>query len=219
MLRALVLLLILLNGLYFAWSHQMLRAYGFGPLEQREPQRVAQQVRPELIRILSADEVRGMEQPASAAARQAECLMAGPLDDVRAKVLQGAAEAALPADSWSLAPVVTRARWIVYLGKFNDAQTLARKRAELAGLNLRSEPVVNGPLAPGLSLGGFESEARARSEMLALGKRGVRTATVVQEREESSRLWFRLPSVDDSLRARLDAISPALGDAALRPCS
>jgi hypothetical protein len=219
MLRALVLLLVLLNALYFAWSHQMLRAYGFGPVEQREPQRVAQQVRPELIRILSADEVRGMEQPASAAARQAECLMAGPFDDARAKVVQGAAEAALPADSWSLSPVVTPARWIVYLGKFNDAQALARKRSELAGLNLRTEPVTNGPLAPGLSLGGFDSEARARSEMVALGKRGVRTATVVQEREESSRPWLRLPSVDDGLRARLEAFRPALGDAALRPCN
>lgn len=219
MLRALVLVLILLNAVYFAWSHQMLRAYGFGPVEQREPQRVAQQVRPELIRILSADEVRGIEQPASAAARQTECLTAGPLDDARAGAVRGAAEAALPAGAWTLEPVVIPARWIVYLGRFTDAQALARKRAELAGLNLRPEAVANGPLAPGLSLGGFDTEARARAEMAAFGKRGVRTASVVLEREASSSVWLRLPVVDDALRSGLEALRPALGDTVLRPCN
>ena len=50
--RLLVLLLVLLNGVYYAWSHQMLRAYGFAPTQQTEPQRVAQQLRPELISSL-----------------------------------------------------------------------------------------------------------------------------------------------------------------------
>jgi hypothetical protein len=53
MLRLLVLLLILANGLYFAWSEGMLRAYGFAPAQQREPQRLTQQVRPEAIRVLT----------------------------------------------------------------------------------------------------------------------------------------------------------------------
>ena len=53
MLRLLVLLLLLGNAGYFAWSHGTLAPYGFGPAVQSEPQRVAQQLRPEALRILT----------------------------------------------------------------------------------------------------------------------------------------------------------------------
>ena len=54
MLRLLVLLLVLLNAGYYAWSHDLLRAYGFGPLRQEEPLRLNQQIRPEMLVIVSA---------------------------------------------------------------------------------------------------------------------------------------------------------------------
>ena len=44
--RTLALLLLLLNGLYCAWGEGWLLPYGFGPAPQREPQRLAQQIRP-----------------------------------------------------------------------------------------------------------------------------------------------------------------------------
>lgn len=53
MLRLLVLLLVLLNAAYYAWSHDLLRAYGLGPLRQVEPQRLKQQIRPEALVIES----------------------------------------------------------------------------------------------------------------------------------------------------------------------
>lgn len=49
MLRLLVLLLVLLNAGYYAWSQGMLRSYGWAPVEQSEPQRLTQQIRPEAI--------------------------------------------------------------------------------------------------------------------------------------------------------------------------
>lgn len=56
MLRLLVLLLLLANAGYFAWSHGMLAPYGFAPAVQSEPQRLAQQVRPEALRIVMPPE-------------------------------------------------------------------------------------------------------------------------------------------------------------------
>ena len=50
MLRLFVLLLVLANGLYFCLSQGLLRAYGFAPVVQAEPQRLAQQIRPETLR-------------------------------------------------------------------------------------------------------------------------------------------------------------------------
>ena len=218
MARFLVLLLALLNGVYFAWSHQLLRPYGFGPAQQSEPQRVAQQIQPQLVRILSNDEERRADAVAQGPARAGDCLQSVLLDDGQAASLRQAAQAALPVGSWSLDNVVEPARWIVYLGKYPDAQTLAKKRAEVASLNLRFEPLTNPALDFGLSLGGFDTEERARAEMARLSQRGVRTASVVLERPEQRGNLFRVPVVDDSLRPRLEELKTALAGKPLRAC-
>ena len=215
MLRLLVLTLVLLNAVYFAWSQQMLRVYGFAPHTEREPQRVAQQVRPELVRVLSGDEARGAE----VAVKQPECLVAGPFDDAQAAKVRQAAESGLPASTWLLEAISQPARWIVYMGKYPDAQTLARKRSEVIALGLRPEPLVNPTLDFGFSLAAFDNEARARAELAALGPRGVHTATVVQEGVEQRGAFLRIPAVDDAMRARLEDLKPALGAQPLRPCS
>ena len=41
MLRLLVLLLVLANGAFYAWSQGLLAAWDFGPATQSEPQRIA----------------------------------------------------------------------------------------------------------------------------------------------------------------------------------
>jgi hypothetical protein len=61
MLRSAVLLLLLANAGYFAWSQGLLRAWGLAPLQVSEPQRQQQQVRAEALRLLRPDEVRRLE--------------------------------------------------------------------------------------------------------------------------------------------------------------
>jgi cell division protein FtsN len=53
MLKWAVWLLVLGNAGYFAWSQGYLDTLGLKPAEQREPQRLAQQVRPEVLRLLN----------------------------------------------------------------------------------------------------------------------------------------------------------------------
>ncbi|MDP2368706.1 SPOR domain-containing protein [Rhodoferax sp.] len=219
MLRFAVLSLLLINGLYFAWSQGLLRAYGFAPAEQREPQRLAQQLRPEAWRLLNPEELRRVETAARVAFRPTECLMAGLFDEERSATLRHTLErSALPAGSWSLDEASEPGRWIVYMGKYPSMEAARKKRAELASLSLKSEFVGDPKLEPGLSLGGFDSVAAANSELMELVKRGVRAAKVVQLREPVQGIRLRLSSVDDTLRARLDEIRPALADKPLRPC-
>lgn len=78
MLRLIVLLLVLLNSVYFAWSNGLLRDIGFAPEQQTEPQRVARQIRPEALRLLTAQQLR--EAQAAAARAAAEILQNGPAD-------------------------------------------------------------------------------------------------------------------------------------------
>lgn len=218
MLRFLVLVLLLANGVFYAWSQGLLKAYGFAPAEVSEPQRLAQQIRPENIRVLRADEVRRIEASPVQASRGPECLLAGPYDEAQTQALRRSLEAGLPVGSWEFEGITDPGRWIIYMGKYPNAQALATKRNELASLNLKYEPLNNPSLEPGLSLGGFSARDAAESALAALAKRGVRTAKVLQERPASQAWQLRLASVDDAMRPRLDEIRPLLADKALRAC-
>jgi len=65
----------------------------------------------------------------------AECLQAGIFDTAQADTLRRAA-AALPEGSWRLEPATLPGRWMVYMGRFPDADQLAKKRAELRELGV-----------------------------------------------------------------------------------
>ena len=212
MLRLLALILLLLNGAYFAWSQGMLRAYGFGPAEQTEPQRLTQQIRPEALKVLTAKEQQALPDASKPPAQKPEaCLEVGVFDEAQSERLRSAlASADLPEGSWVLSDAAAPAHWIVYMGKFATPEALAKKRGELANLNLKLQPLTNPALQPGLSLGGFESQAAASAMLENLGRRGVRTAQVVQEYPEVRGTLLRVPAADEALRARLDILKPAL---------
>jgi len=216
MLRLAVLILLLANAAYFAWSQNLLAPWGIAPAQQSEPQRMSQQIRPQLLRILAPDEARRMEVTA-AGSRAADCLQAGPLDDSQSASLKQAL-APWPTGSWSLESGVEPARWIVYMGKYLSADNANRKKAELRQLGVSVETLADPALEPGLSLGGYVSEAEAARQIDALAQRGVRTARVMQERAEVRGLMLKLPAVDDALRARLDELKAALGGKTLRNC-
>ncbi|MBK6005741.1 SPOR domain-containing protein [Ramlibacter ginsenosidimutans] len=217
MLRLLVLLLLLANAGYYAWSHGLLLAWGAGPSQQSEPQRVQQQVRPEAVQVLSPSELKQVETVAAQAPRQPECLQTAALDPAQLTLLRGVL-ASWPAGSWSFAPVTEPARWIVYMGKYPGVEQLAHKRAELRQLGITFDAPGNPELEPGLSLGAFPTEAAATAQLATLAERGVRTARVVQDRSEQKGEGLQLPAVDDSLRPRLEELKPALANKPLRPC-
>jgi len=58
MLRLVVLLLVLANAGYFAWSQGLLGAWGLAPAPTGEPQRLQQQIRPDAVRILREGQAR-----------------------------------------------------------------------------------------------------------------------------------------------------------------
>ena len=218
MLRLVVLLLVLLNAGYYAWSHGMLRAYGWAPTEQGEPQRLEQQLRPDAIRILQPEEGRKAEQVALTPPKPPECLQAGWFDEAQTDTLRKALEALLPPTAWSLETTVEPARWIIYMGKFPNAAAQDKKRAELEKMKLKLQSLDNPELQLGLSLGRFETQAQAQAEFNALQKRGVRTARVVQERAELRQSQLRIPAADEAMKPKLEELKSSLGDKLLRSC-
>jgi hypothetical protein len=215
MLRLLVLFLLLANAAYFAWAQGLLAPVGLAPLQQSEPQRVAQQIKPEAVRILGGDEAKRIET--AAAAKPAECLQAGLFTDSEATALKQSLDS-WPSGSWSIEPATEPARWIVYMGKYADNAALEKKKSELRERGVSFEPLNNPSLEIGLSLGGYPTEAAAKQQMEALAPKGVHTAKVVQERAESKGQLLKFPAVDEALRPKLDDIKGALGTKTLKAC-
>lgn len=219
MLRLFVLLLLLANGAFFAWSQGYLKAYGYAPVAPNEPQRLAHQIKPESIQILLPAEAERLEAQAKAERAPKVCLQAGPFDEIQAVGLRQALEDGLPSGAWQLDAVKQSAQWVVYMGKYTNAALQTKKRGELLAMGVQSEPISNTALAPGLSLGTFSTQAAANTGLERLKPKGLRTAKVVQAREESVQTWLKLPAVSELLQPKLDALKPALLDKPLKNCS
>lgn len=252
MLRALVVLLVLVNAAYFAWSHGLLAAYGAAPASPSEPQRLTQQIKPEQMRILGVDGITQPQPqplapapagtnatpavaPASLAASAAvapavldtaaaatQCLQAGVFTLKQAAALTTALLGALPAGSWVLESTLEPARWIVYMGRYASLEAAIKKRGELRGLGVASELVKGTPftggLAPGLSLGSFETEDQAAAELALMPRRGVKTAGIRLERPEQRGKRLKLPVVNAALLGSLESVKAQLEGKALEAC-
>lgn len=219
MLRVFVLFLLMLNAVYFAWGHGWLLPYGYGPARQSEPQRLAQQIRPQAIQLMTAAEVEASKAQLAAVQSKPLCLQSAVFDLARAEAVRAVLEGSFPEGAWALEEAATPERWILYMGKYENATELAKKRAQLTTLGLRFESVNKSALAPGLSLGAFASEAKAISALAALAQRGVRTARVQLESPSAPGLRLRLPALDDELQKRLPTVRTALSGLALLPCA
>lgn len=218
MLRLLVVFLLLANGFYWLWSEGGLRGFGYGPALQREPQRVAQQIQPEAIQVLSPADMKRVEAQVKADLAPKQCLQAGPLEAEQVAALHSLLEADWPAGAWQFDTVAVPARWMVYMGKFASEEALAKKRGELAVMNLKVQGVENPALQPGLSLGAFETEAQATVELARLGARGIRTARVVLERAAEQITLLRLPAVSEAMQPQVEKLTPLLASKSLAPC-
>lgn len=229
MLRLLILILLLANGGYFAWSHGHLREWGLAPVQEGEPQRMGQQLRPETLQILRVRPASPAPQPpvseaapppvvvaAAAATTATECLQSGVLDERQADAVRTAA-AGLPQGSWVLESTPLPARWMVYMGRFEDQEVLDKKRAELRARKVDFDRP-GGTLELGLSLGRFATEEAAKRELANLGEKGVRTARVIQERAETPGFTLRLAAVTEALRPQLDSLRGPLAGKPLRTC-
>ena len=127
MLRLLVLLLLLANAGYFAWSHGTLAPYGFAPAAQSEPQRLAQQFRPEALRILTPLEARQLESKTGSASESQPVPALGPEPAAASSPTAATTATVVLAAGQGLAAAATQC---LQAGLFSDEQT-ATLRARL----------------------------------------------------------------------------------------
>ncbi len=147
------------------------------------------------------------------------CWQAGGFTEEQAELLRAELRLlGLPGSAWQLSEVRSPGRWIVYMGRYDNAEQAARKRAELRALGIDFRDVGTPGLTPGIAVGTFSSEQAARDGLQQAERRGVRTARVVQERAESLSFNLRLPAITQAQRQRIDALGPAMGGRTLQRC-
>ena len=226
MLRVIALALLLANALYFAWGQGLLAAYGLAPARQSEPERLAQQIRPEAMQLVldAAPAIPGSVAAPAPPAPPAltagvSCLQVGVFTERQARALQPRLKAGLPEGSWSFESSGGSVRWIIYMGKYINKEAMNRKRVKLEQLGLAFEPPVSSLLNPGLSLGSYASKDEAQAALAQMNQRGLRSARVMLERPELPSLWLRLPTADAAMRTRLDALKPLLAGKAVQACA
>ena len=252
MLRWVIALLVLANAGYFFWTQGHLAPLGLAPADEREPERLQSQIRPEAQRLLNAPRDGATPEPATpetptagttppvslpepaavapepsaptapdvAAAEPARaCWQAGAFTEAQADRLRAALPAlGLPASGWELVESRSSGRWLVYMGRYDNAEQLERKRAELRALNIDFRTVSAPGLAPGLALGTFATEAAAQQGLQKAVRDGVRTARVAQERAESLSFTLRLPSATPDQRDAVANLGDALAGKTLQTC-
>lgn len=263
MLRLVIIMLVLANAGYFAWSQGVLAPLGLAPVDQSEPERLQTQIKPGSLRLLNGPKGSAPTEPVAAPAPVTSeasateslstattdttatatetastsptaavntsatppeppppataCWAATGFTPAQADALRSAlAASGVPRGSWQLTEVKLGGRWVVYMGRYN-AEQLERKKTELREIGVAFREL-SGPLSPGLALGTYSSEAAAEQALQDVGKKGVRTARVAQEREETSAWNLRLPEITDAQRASVTGLGAALAGKRLQRC-
>lgn len=216
MLRLLVVVLVLANLGFYAWTQGLLDGVvGVRPTGDREPERLSRQVHPETIRVLP---------PASAvmvSAAAPACLEAGPYTPAQIAAAEGALQSVLPAGSWVNVKTETPAVWVVYMGKYSSREALKKKADELKQLKISFEEVRNNPeLEGGLALGRYDSRAAAEKALADVAQKGVRTGKVATLSQPTVQHRLRVEGADTPLQSRLTGLrAEALQGLAFAPCA
>ncbi len=222
MLRAIVLLLLVANALFFAWTQGWLEGVtGTRTHAEREPERLARQINADRVVVLSpsaaasATAPRAPEPPASAAPRSA-CLEAGPFAtgaSVSAVAALQALQPPLPEGSWVDVKVEKPGSWMVYMGRYPNRDALAKKEEELRRTRVAFQEVTEpAEYTLGFSLGRFDDRSAADRALEQLGQRGVRSARVIELAAPATMHLLRVENADAALAERLSALRvPALG--------
>jgi hypothetical protein len=200
-LKALAALLLLANAVFFGWTQGWLDDWiGVRSKPEREPERLARQVRPQSVVILSPTSAR-------AAAAAMACLEAGPFSPAEVGAAEAVLQPVLPAGSWTNVRVERPPVWIVYMGKYDSPELLARKREEAARTRIEFEELRNAPdLEPGLVFGRFDSREAAERALAQYVQRGLRSAKVVELISPSVSHMLRVERASSAVLAQATAL-------------
>ena len=221
MLRAAAAAMIIANLLFFGWSSGWFAPVWPAPhFREREPERLAAQLRPEAVTVLAPRAASAALSEARAAVLM--CLEAGPFNEAVTTAAESALRAAqVPEGRWVVEPVPAPPGWLVFGGRYPEAATRHAREDELRKLGIAFEPLAAAAappeLVPGIVLSRHASREAAEAALAALAVQSprLRGARVVQLPPPPLLQWLRVTQAEPELAERLKAL-PVGG---FKPCA
>jgi hypothetical protein len=235
--KLIFLLLLLVNLAVFAWQRG---AFGDVPETGREPERVARQIEPDRIRVLTEAEVRELRKAAeqnksreSAApsliggitakelASGAACVEFGDFTtDVAANRVQERLAALALGDRLGRRAVDAPGWFMVYVPPFRTRAEVERAAAELRRLGVKDLLVIadNSPMRFGIALGSFRDQDLAVKHQADLERRGAVNVRVAERPSSLPATRFQIRNVDNALAEKLVAIQKDYTQQKLSAC-
>lgn len=215
MLRALVVLLLLANALFFGWSRGWLDgALGLRASGDREPERLRLASHPERLTLLS---------PQAASALQSRACLESPLlaGDEALRAAQAALERlGVAAADWSVQASELPGVWAVATIKLGSAEFRARKEETYRKLKLPYEPLQGLPEEqPSLVLSRHASAKAAEAALAGYEQRALKGLRVLQLQAPQPQYLLQLPHADGNLQAQLRAPREAALAPGFKPCA
>lgn len=229
MLKSLFWLLLTVNGGLFALQ----RGYLGGLIaDGREPQRMANQLHPDKVQLLSASAAAALAapvpEPAAAPAPAAAakpvliaCTEIGNFEPLEAKRFEQQLAALALGDRQSRRNVKEVASHMVYIPPLGDKEAADNKAGELKRIGVANYFIIqdNSNLRWGISLGVFKTEEAAKNHLANLNRQGVHSARIGARSITSSKMAFQLHDLDAAAKVRLDAIKAQFPAQDMRRCS
>ena len=157
---------------------------------------------------------------AAASAPSSICLEAGPFSDNEATRVQATLDKALAGANVVDQKTPKPGRWLVYMGRYANAEALTKKEEELKRRKIQySEMPESSPLAPGLSLGVFSDRNNATRALDQFAELDIHTARVVELVPASSNHLFRFETSDVALATRASALKLGAAARDFKPCA
>ena len=213
--RKIVLVLVLANALFFAWSRGWLDGVtGIKADGGREPQRVALQLKPERVHLLG--------QEARVALQKTSCLILGPLADANA--LQAAqttlVKAGVPANAFAPRSETLPPVWAVATIKLPNKDFQARKEETYKRMQIHFEYLQGHPEEePTMILSRHESEKAAQTALAQFEARAFRGLRVLPLQVAGQRSELLFAQADGLLQARLRNLRDADLAAKVHECA
>jgi len=224
------LLLLLVNVVLFAWQHGV-----FGRFAEpgREPERIARQIEPGRIRVLSEKDVqllreRANQARATSAATGAASDLSLPQACVEFGDFHGAdigrVETALLGlglgSRQTARAVEAPGFYMVYVPPYKTKAEADRAAAELLSRGLKEVLVVaDGPLRYGISLGSFRDPELAKAHLASVEKLGIKTVRMSDKPTNLSAMRYQLRELDAAGSRQLAEIRKEFPAQTIRPCS
>jgi hypothetical protein len=224
------LLLVLANVALYAWQHG---AFGRFAESGREPERIARQIEPDRVRVLSEASVQQLRDRAAQAKAAAAPAPPAPPDltqpqtcvefgdfagaDV-ARVETALVKLGLGARQ-TARPVEVPGWYLVYLPPYKTRAEADRAAQDVARRGVKDWFVLgDGPLKWGISLGSFRDPELAKAHAAALDKQGVKGVRVADKPTAMTATRYQLRELDAATAQQLDAIRKEFPAQSVRAC-